>query len=563
MKNITNEKTERGIFLPVFMIICFFSVGLFHNSAVYTAGVVLCIYLIASVVKKGGFRLYINLSSVAVAVLAASYLLSCLWAVDGGGAFLGFLRYCVLLVFALAVMQVKKCVRESIFLIFAYSAVGMTVVSAVLMQFDATDSLFSVAGRLSGFLQYPNTFAVLLLCAMLIILTKEKIMHFDYAMLAVLLFGILYSGSRIVFALTVVLVIAAVFTRPGKKVKVVLSISLLLAVVAAVAYGAVSGNIYNLARFLTIDLAESTFVGRILYWIDALPLLLRYPFGMGYLGYYYVHTSIQSGVYYLSYVHNDFLQLMLEVGIVPAGLFVAAIVKSFFRKGAGKRNRFLILALCAHSFFDFDMQFVFVLFILLMCLGLDGGKAININGANIALPCVSGALGILLLYFTVSQTAYYTGNPKLAYAMHKSDTQAALNLLVNEDDPEEMYRLAEEILSRNEYSYLANSAMGNCYFSQGDVPSAMEYKREAIRLAPFEYDEYEQYCEMLVYCYDAYKSMGDEASAEYIKNELASVVGLLEESEERLSPLGKKIKDQPKSSLSGEISLYVKEILGK
>lgn len=549
------------ILLSAFLVICFFAVGLFHNNAVCFAGAALSVWLIAAVCKKS-LTVSINIASVSVFAIAFFYLISCFWAVDGGSAFFGFLRYGAIAIFALAVMQSKEEAKAFSLKSFAYGAVVMTVVSAILMQFEGEKEIFSVAGRLSGFLQYPNTFALLLLCALLIFLTEDKILPYEYAMMAILLFGIFYSGSRIVFALTVVLGLGAVFMRPGKKIKIILSLSLVLAVAAVVVYGLLTDNLYNLARFLTIDLAESTFVGRLLYWQDALPLLLKYPFGMGYMGYYYMHRSIQTGVYYLTYVHNDFLQLALEIGIIPLLVFIAAIVKGFFRRGASKRNRFLILAICAHSFFDFDMQYAVVWFILLLCLSFDEGKPLKIKKGSAVTCTLASVFCILFIYFGIQQSLYYSGNSAAAYEMYNGDTQAALNLIANEENAEAATALCDKVLKKNDYSYFANSAKGSFCFSDGDVSSAMDYKRKALSLAPFEYDEYVQYCEILIYSYDTYRKMGDGNSAEHCKRELEQVVKLLENSEERLSELGKKIKDQPKTKLTGEIEYRVKEVLG-
>lgn len=58
-------------------------------------------------------------------------------------------------------------------------------------------------------------------------------------------------------------------------------------------------NIAFLERFYVFSIKESTFVGRLLYYYDALPVIRKNPFGLGYMGYYYIQQSIQTGVYFV------------------------------------------------------------------------------------------------------------------------------------------------------------------------------------------------------------------------------------------------------------------------
>ena len=62
-------------------------------------------------------------------------------------------------------------------------------------------NLFLVSERLSGFFQYPNTFALFLLISELLLLKKINLKIIDYITLAVLIGGLLYTGSRTVFLL--------------------------------------------------------------------------------------------------------------------------------------------------------------------------------------------------------------------------------------------------------------------------------------------------------------------------------------------------------------------------
>jgi len=404
---------------------------------------------------------------------------------------------------------------------------------------------------------------MLLLCGIIVLLTKEKLSVVDYISLAALAFGIIYSGSRIALAIAVVSVAAVVIFRRGKKTKLAAGAVIALAIAAAVVYGLVSGNTGLFDRFISASLTESTFVGRILYVIDALPLALRYPFGMGYFGYYFTHTSVQTGVYELSFVHNDFLQLVLDIGWVPALVFIAAIVKTFFKKGTSLRIRALLFAICAHSFFDFDLQFIAMMMILVLCLDFEGGKRMTANKCGGAVCVLAGIICAVLAYFNVAQSAYLLGNANMAYGMYKGDTLAAIHLLINETDVDRSLALSEDILKNNSHCAIAASAKARSSFSKGDLITAMEYKNKVLEMTPFEYEVYAEYCRMLVYSIQIYTKAGGSYSADVCRLELSHGVNKLDSLEERVSELGWMIKDQPKTVLTGEISVVVKEYLEK
>lgn len=550
-------------FVPLFLIISIFAVGLFHNPAAFAAAAVLCIYIAVCFEKNKELTFSFNLSSASVLLISVSYLATVIWAVDSGMALLGFFRYLAVFLFMVVMMQKNAPSKDALFSVVAYSGAIMAGLSAILMQIAPISEYFSVAGRLAGFWQYPNSFAMLLLCGLIVLITKEKLGGIDYIAIIALVFGILYSGSRIALAVAVVSVLALLIFRRGKKLKLIVGAVMAGGVIAALVYGVVSGNMYLITRYISTSLTESTFVGRILYFIDALPLALRHPFGMGYFGYYFTHASVQTGVYELSFVHNDFLQLMLDIGWIPTACFVAAIVKSFFKKGTSLRVRVMLFAICAHAFFDFDLQFIAMMMILSLCLDFEGSKELVIKKCNGFIYALAGVLCAILVYFNVEQSAYLLGNAKLAYSMDKSDTLAAIHLLITEPDVDTSLAIADDILERNEHCAIAASVKARNSFSKGDLPTAMEYKNKVLEMTPFDYEEYKEYCQILVYSVKVYTNMGDALSADVCRQELRSVVTRLEALENKVSKLGLMIKDQPETKLTGEISALVKECLEK
>ncbi len=558
MRAVQNIKAEAD-FVGLFLISAFCAVGLFNDYLCCFAAAVLSARLIYEVIKKKQLLFYINLSSSAVTVIALFYFLSVFWAIDKGEAFLGAFRFLPPLLFMLIVMQKLK-EPEKYFNILPYFAVFMTIVSAVLSIIPQTEGLVEIAGRLCGFFQYSNTFALFLLVSLIVCITKEKPALSDYILSAVLLFGIFYSGSRTVFILLAISILLFLAFIKNRRIRLTVFALLITAVAAAAVVAVITDNFYGIGRFLTFSFKESTLAGRLLYYIDALPVILKHPLGMGYLGYYFTQQSFQSGVYSVMSVHNDFLQLMLDIGWVPALLFAGAIIKAFFSKEASLRKRLLLFVICAHSCFDFDLQYIAMLMLLILLLELKQGKkkAFGIK-KGIAAPLIS-ALCVLCLYFACFQTLSFFGKYEISSLMYPAKTRDNIIMLISEADTDKINEIADRIIKQNKYVSVAYSAKGRLAFSEGDISEMTEYKDKAIETAVFQYEEYLDYCTLLIHAVSLYSEAGDSNSIKFCAQKLVEVEEKLNSNKEKLSYFGAMINDQPITELSEDIHNFIAEL---
>lgn len=547
-------KENRVNFLTVFIALSLFSIGLFYEYLSCMASVILCIYIVYFSIKNKAFHLKISLASISVFLVVISYGVTAIWAIDSGDAVIGFFKFLPIILFVLLLMQEKEG-KPNVNVI-PYSMAVMTVVSSVLSLVPNLKQHFTVSDRLSGFLQYSNTFALLLLVSLVIMLTAEKHRRLDYLVMPVLIFGILYSGSRTVFILMLAVLAFTVFAVPNKKVKIPVLLSVIAIVVVAVIYATLTDNFDTFARFLTTSVKSSTFLGRFLYFKDALPVIIRHPFGLGYMGYYYIQQSIQTGMYSVKFIHNDFLQLLLDIGWVPTVLFVSAIIKSFFRKGNSLRNRLLLLVICAHCCFDFDLQYVVVFIILTMLLDYDDATVIKLDVPYAVSAVTVSIVAVMCVYVGTAQALYSMHMNTASEKLYPWNTQALIEDLTNAKNVEDMDRLADKIISNNSFVPVAYSAKANAAFSEGDIESVIRYKNKVFDLAVFSQSEYEQYCYMMIHSAEMYKQYGDYKSAEICLDELFSAIDRLQDSENRLSSLGKMINDQPDFSLPQDIIEY-------
>lgn len=547
---------KKSIFPDAVLLTALVLVGGFHEYISCALSAAMCVYLLLRMGREKKLYIGKDIWTSAMVAICLAYGLTCLWAVDRGMAFVGFLKFLPLLLYLICLRQEER--TDRVLRLLPWCGAVMAVISAIGMQFSVGEKLFSVAGRLAGFFQYPNTFAVFLLVCQLLVLKKENKKLWDYAVMLVLVAGLLYTGSRTAFVVAVLANVGMLLSMSSKRARLILLSAIagvcLLGGLLALDEGSV------LHRYLNISLTESTFVGRLLYWADALELLLKYPFGMGYMGYYYVQNSIQTGVYSVVYAHNDFLQLVLDVGLLPAGLFIGALIAWFFRKGIPTADKIIVGAICLHSFFDFDLQFMGIFLLLLLLVTRSEEKPVLSLGAS--LPLKAGLTAVLLvgLYMGAALMLSHFGANALSDALYPWNTQNKLTMLEQEEDLDRANALADEILAQNTHFYAPYTIKMRYSYSQGDFSAVIQNARAVFARNPFGHQEYEAYCQMLINGVALYQKAGDTKSAQVCMGELVTAQELLRANRDRLSPLGKLIDDQPVTELSEELREYISAI---
>lgn len=538
-------------------ILALLMVGGFHEYVSCLLATILSVCLLIRITKAKTFVFKQDINAISVILISLGYGLSCFWAVDRGMAFIGFLKFLPLLLFVFLLWQESG--KKRVLAILPYFAAGMAVISAIGMQFPEGEKWFSVAGRLAGFFQYPNTFAVFLLVCELLLLKKQQKHWWDYVTILLLAAGLLYTGSRTVFVLFLVLNFAMLLVLFPQKGKMALLAGAGFAVLA-VGVLALAGNPVS-RRYLSISLTESTFVGRILYFVDALPLLLKHPFGMGYMGYYYIQGSVQTGVYSVAYIHNDFLQLLLDIGWIPGLVFIGAVVSCFLQKNVPLADKLVVAALCLHSLFDFNLQMVGIFFVLLLLIDRPDTalRTVKVKAlSKVALVSIA----TVSLYMGGALLLSHLGHWQLSDRFYTYNTRNKLSMLEKEADLEKANALADQILVYNTQYFAPYSIKAKYSYSKGDFTSLIQYKQATFERNPFEYREYEEYCRMLLTGIDLYQKAGDARSAAFCAEQLLQAQEALASNAQRLSKLGKMINDQPVTELSEELQQQIRKIGG-
>ena len=548
--------------LSLLLFIMPFIYGLYYEFAAYLAGAAMALGLAAWIRRKKEVWISRASAPILMALACLCYLMAALYAVDPGMAVAGFFKMLPIPLFLLLLMQYSGTERVKLLEIIPYSALVMTVLSAVLGLTEAFNAAFYSAGRLGGFFQYSNTFALYLLLGAVVLLSEQADFdkRFRIGGALVLLAGIMLTGSRSVFVLTTLTILYFIIRQ--KSIRRPLLILFGGLVLAAVVLAFATGYVESFGRFLTIGLEESTFLGRLLYWKDGLRQICSHPFGLGYMGYFYAQPSFQTGMYTVRYIHNDFLQLALDAGIAALILWAAALVISFLSKRTSPLQKGLLLLIMIGSLFDFHLQFLAVAMVL--ALTVDVGKPERISQPVFVKGSLaaSGAAGILFCYLFMAFFMAYMNNQVLALKLYPWNMDAQLEIVKSgaADNLEDQTVTAEQILRQNSYIAKAYEVKAAAAWKNRDAAAMAALFEKALENEPYQLEAYERYLQMLSAAITEASEQENWESVRLLAGEALEVPQRLNEVVSRTDSIAYRIDDKPELTLPPEYQAYLKKL---
>lgn len=535
--------------LKIFIAAVPFLIGVYYEWASCLVCMLLMGYLWYCFKMKGKILISWSVPLLAAVLIPVAYGISAVWAVDSGMALFGMAKFLPLPFFVLSVQQTEKEERESLTDYVPASGMIMVILSWVLGLIPVLENYFRVNGRLAGFFQYPNTFALYLLVGIIILLSKGRWNKVKALNLLILFTGIPLTGSRTGFILLAATILWFCFLIREKKARLgLLGILVFLLAVTGI-YVLISGDTGVIGRYLTASFSSSTFLGRILYYKDALPVILRHPFGLGYMGYYFTEGSFQTGVYSVVNIHNELLQFLLDIGWIPTGILAWALIKGII---SGKtKERLIIIVILLHSMLDFNLQFLSIFFILFSVIGISG-KNVKENAKKGVLVAGMVLISGASLYFGLDSALYYLKQYSASAALYPGNTNAWMQLLGNAEEVEEMDEIAEKILVLNPDNPLANNAKARVSYANGDFGNMIKYKELSLQYYRYDLEEYLDYFNMLYVGYQLYTENNDLKSAEVCREKMVEIPDMLQKVLDKTDPLAYRIQDKPELELPEE-----------
>lgn len=380
------------------------------------------------------------------------------------------------------------------------------------------------------------------------------------------------SGQAIVLMfLGLCLTAASIFlwhrwgTRLSNTKLVFVVVAALFFIIAAVIFAvtsttSISEKLHNITNF------DFNAQERMVFFHDAFKIFTQHPiFGAGGKGWDVLYLNTQSYGYYAENVHNDFLQIAVEAGIVGllpflflwATFFVICI--RFARQNNNSTQKQIVYLLLAigtamfvHFMFDFDLAHGAIAFIMWILFGLARSYAGHDSPDSISLRkpksplnspvyigiIVSGILFSLVslsfltgdMWFSRGEKVLQTGDlaiaredfeKALSFDPWKANTltslaQINLALLQNNGDPASLdnaLSYAAKSIAIRPSEPLTHSVYSTALLFKGDLTGAVREAEAFTKLHPMLEDAYEQLAYTNLTCGLALAKKGSQAEA--------------------------------------------------
>lgn len=527
-----------------------FSAGLYYEGlcAIYSAALLLWLVLYG---RRAPIIYRRNASTAAIAALFAGYLITPLWAIDHGLSLWGIAKILPLALFAVCLMQCSIQQRNTLLCDLPILGSIMVLASCIFRGIPALTDFFVINGRLGGFFQYPNTFASFLLVGMVVVFfDKRKRLIVRMGESAILALGFMQAGSRAALLIFIPVVLVSILCQKDKKPAALLLGSLALGIAAGI-LAAKAWNSSATDHLTEMSANASTFLGRLLYWRDALPVCLKHPFGLGYLGYYFMQGSFQSGVYSVRWVHNDLLQLLLDVGWIPTVLCVVAAWKAVRCKCNSAMQKIVLVACLAHALCDFDLEYISMFMIVFLTLDWESGMAVEVKMPGVGIGVVS-LLTAFSVWIGATSAMTVLHRDAAAVRIYPWNTFSQMRLLTEDTDANMLAERSAGIIRQNRYSAVAWNAQALVAWQRGDISEMVYAKRKAISCNKYDITEYTDYIDKLIDGADRYERAGQHENALLCMEEAKQVPQYLSDTRSRTSALAWKIADVPQLELPQE-----------
>lgn len=531
-----NSKMSKILF-AILLFFPFFVGGyyVFYSAAV---GIVLLIALLVHIFKTKSIKYSKSFTFFVLLFMSVMYFLTKFWAVDKSMSIHGFVKFFTAFLFTLAIIQISREERQQLLYSVPITAVIMTVFTE-LMGFTefGRNRFYDNIGDLHGAFEYANAFAIYLLIAFIIALCSNIKIPFKLVTIVVCAYGIYKSNSRAVWMISavmlVLIVLCYVFKNVSKSTRKLIVILIFLFGVLSFIILYRFGIVEKVFNYINTD---GSFNERYLYYTDTLRYILKHPFGKGAYAFYFAQSKFQSAYYYAIDVHCDLLQYAIEIGVIPALLFAVVVVKQLFSKQTSLLQKLVMTAIMLHSLFDYDLQFISILFVLLLCFDYPNIQEKEVDSKLIPTVIVS-VFAVLYVVIGLSAFCNYMGDHQKSVYYYKN-TPSLIILMQSTNDKQSAYVIAQEILKRNDSVYEPNNVMANIYSADNKYGKAIKQMELVIEKDPRTMQHYRDYIDLLVKANKYYEERGETEKSQNCKNKIASVDDMIMELKENTATRG-------------------------
>ncbi|MDD5866498.1 MAG: O-antigen ligase family protein, partial [Lachnospiraceae bacterium] len=472
--------------LAVLLVILPFFIGLYYEWAVSISVICLTGLLAWTIKTKRRINLYLSTGPVCLLVVFLGAIVSLFSGIAAGTGVYGVLRMVGVMELMLLLMQDTVDTRRALITYLPWAGLFYFLVSLLFYFLPGGRGYVYIDGRFAGLMGYANVTAAFFLISL--ICENEKPMlpgrwagKFLEVLQPLLMgFGILWTGSRLTAVLLLLFWLYILIQNRSKRLRNFLMGAGSMALVAI--YLANIDHYSALGRFRELFLANASSMIRPAYWLDAIRALVKRPLGFGYEGFFISQGAIQSGPYYVRWLHNGFLECAYSFGWIAG---IAAVVLAIWSIGKAEGiERLLLLIFAIRFFLDFDMQFLGMVYICLACMDWKEGRKYTIGWDSRFLFGLVYGLGALILVFSFwigsANLSYYRGDVRMASKIYPYDWEYQLQLMETDEKKE---KAAEKVVSLNPYCSAAWLALSDAAGERGDFRKAVS---DAVRAARYD-----------------------------------------------------------------------------
>ena len=504
----------------------------------------ICMLLVCRLRQSG--RIYISRKfNIVYLLLLCLAAVSVMTAVSRGDAVVGLLKLVILGIYIVWCLQMTEIEKTEAIANIPKLGILVLVSSALLIFLPSyRNVVINRAGRLSGTFEYSNTLALVFLISLATFfelddgkdktINRERVLYF-----MTMVFAILWTGSRFTIVLTGLYLLCLGIRR--RRVNATYILALIIILTLIILYSRFTGDARGIARIGTLFSNSSTLIGRVIYWKDGVKVLIDNPLGMGSMGWFLTQEATQSAPYVTKFVHNSFLQMGLDYGIgfmvITIGLACLSIIHA--RKGF----KTLLAIIYMHMFFEFDSEYMVVLFIVVLFVEVDwlGIKEVSLESKQIHLNAVFAVMVLLLAWQSVVWLCVKANRLESALKLNPESILIETEVMTRKDDLDDKYRLAKHILTQNQFIGQAYDECAMYDSSKGRIVELLKDGRRACKYQKYYMEAYGHYIILLE---GAYMS-GDEQTQNLAVRGMETVVKDLKKVEESTDKLAYRTVDAP------------------
>lgn len=493
---MTTTKHESLWVFPFLYVLIFFAMVV--QGAYFATGLLILNigFLLILALRREACQLDVTL--VMLIALFGIMAVSAVWnALDAYAAMIELLKYALFpLAYAVFVRMQNKERVENLF----QRSFMMLMIFGLLavVGFSVIPGMVTVSGnRLQSFLQYANTTALMMGIGALFSLDRYISARKKSDLLVSILFfaALLLTQSRTTFLLFMIIMLAYTVKFIPRKARNVLIGGMLGIVAALLLIG---------GRIVRISLTEPTLVERLITFRDAIFILIKKTYGMG-LGvgdWQYEQFMHQSAPYQVRYVHNFFLQVGLDGGLIAMALVMGLVIFHLVR--ARKSNSvqlYIFVFVVLHSCFEVNFNFgIFIVWFAYLLASLNKPLPMKLRLPHwVKLPKLVFVIPALVLGVLLVSELYVTSGDRsirsdplkayeqyrYAYTMNPLNRELLFKQAKVERHVEQAISFLEDSHARNSYDYQVLRALAEGYSYKKDYTKAIHYADQLFQRYPY------------------------------------------------------------------------------